>query len=202
MVAMHMNMNAGINAVQRVTSIRRRGRAFSHTVNEWSRQQIGAMHHRIGTSGQDCGWRPIILIMPFVSITRLRVRAWRYLPAFIIQAFRSARQASLAPGNLAVTLLRDANLTFWTRTVWSEEAAMRAFMLAGVHRKVMPRLLEWCDEAAVAHWNQDALEPPAWDEAHQRLQHEGRTSKVNHPSPAHRRFEIPAPSVRNELKFK
>jgi hypothetical protein len=75
-------------------------------------------------------------------------------------------------------------------------------MLAGVHRKVMPRLLEWCDEAAVAHWNQDALEPPAWDEAHQRLQHEGRTSKVNHPSPAHRRFEIPAPSVRNELKFK
>ena len=116
--------------------------------------------------------------MPFVSITRLRVRAWRYLPAFIIQAFRSARQASLAPGNLAVTLLRDANLTFWTRTVWSEEAAMRAFMGEDVHRKVMPRLLEWCDEAAVTHWNQDALESPAWDEAHQRLQHEGHQRSI------------------------
>jgi hypothetical protein len=64
--------------------------------------------------------------MPFISITRLRVRAWRYLPAFIIQAVRSARQACRAPGNLAVTLLRDSNLTFWTRTAWSDEAAMRA----------------------------------------------------------------------------
>jgi hypothetical protein len=140
--------------------------------------------------------------MPFVSITRLRVRAWHYLPAFILQALRSARQASLAPGNKAVTLLRDANLTFWTRTVWSEEAAMRDFMRAGVHRKVMPRLLEWCDEAAVAHWNQDALEPPAWEEAHRRLAHEGRTSRVSHPSPAQSRFEFPAPSARNELRFK
>jgi hypothetical protein len=140
--------------------------------------------------------------MPFVSITRLRVRSWRYLPAFIIQSLRSAWEAKAAPGSISVCVLSDTDLAFWTRTVWGEEAAMRAFMLAGVHRRVMPRLLEWCDEAAVTHWNQDAFEPPSWPECHRRLQEEGRPSKVNHPSQAQLRFEIPAPPTTTELRFK
>jgi len=142
--------------------------------------------------------------MPFVSITRLRVRSWRSLPSFFIQTFRLARQAKVAPGNLAVSILRDAHLAFWTRTVWSEEAAMRSFMLSGAHRGVMPRLLEWCDEAAVAHWTQDAREPPSWPESHRRLEQQGRRSKVNHPSDAQLRFEIPEPRTTSgsELKFK
>jgi hypothetical protein len=138
--------------------------------------------------------------MPFVSITRLRVRSWRYLPAFLVQSARAALQAKRAAGNLAVSVLRDANLAFWTRTVWSEEAAMRSCMLSGAHRHAMPRLLEWCDEAAVVHWNQDEL--PSWPASHRRLQREGRPSKVNHPSDAQRRFEIPAPRWTAELKFK
>jgi len=66
--------------------------------------------------------------MPFVSITRLRVRRWRYVPQFLIQSIRAARQAKRAAGNLAVSVLRDADRTFWTRTVWRDEAAMRSFM--------------------------------------------------------------------------
>jgi hypothetical protein len=50
--------------------------------------------------------------MPFVSITRLRVRRWRYLPQFLIQSIRAARQAKRAPGNIAVSILRDANRRF------------------------------------------------------------------------------------------
>ena len=65
--------------------------------------------------------------MPFISITRLRVRSLRYLPVFLIGAFRSARQAKNAPGNLAVSLLSDASFTFWTRTMWNYEQSMRAF---------------------------------------------------------------------------
>ena len=140
--------------------------------------------------------------MPFVSITRLRVRSWRYLPLFFIQSLRSARQAKVASGSLAVSILRDAHLAFWTRTVWNGEAAMRAFVLAGVHRRAMPRLLQWCDEAAVAHWVQDAGEPPSWSEAHRRLQQDGRPSRVNHPSEAQRRYEIPQPRTSAELKLK
>jgi hypothetical protein len=81
---------------------------------------------------------------------------------------------------------------------------MKFFMLSGVHRKVMPSLLEWRDEASVADWVQDSLKPPSWEEAHRRMQQEGRRSKVNHPSEAHQRFEIPTPIVRptGELRFK
>jgi hypothetical protein len=31
--------------------------------------------------------------MPIVSLTRLRVRSWRYLPGFLLDSVRSARQA-------------------------------------------------------------------------------------------------------------
>jgi heme-degrading monooxygenase HmoA len=140
--------------------------------------------------------------MPFVSITRLRVRSWRFLPAFLVQSLRTARQAKAAPGNLAVSLLRDADLAFWTRTLWTDAAAMRAFMFSGVHRRVMPRLLEWCDEAAVAHWTQETVEPPSWQEAHRRLQQDGRRSKVSHPSVAQQRFEFPAPRTAGEQTIK
>src|SRR5689334_22960575 len=126
--------------------------------------------------------------MPFVSITRLRVRRWRLLPQFLIQSIRIARQAQHAAGSMAVSILRDADRAFWTRTVWRDEAAMRAFMQSGVHRRVMPRLPEWCDEAALVHWVQDTEEAPSWTEARRRLKQEGRRSRVRHPSEAHRRF--------------
>ncbi len=73
---------------------------------------------------------------------------------------------------------------------------MRAFMLAGPHGPSMRKLLEWCDEAALVHWSQPGLEMPGWIEAHQRMQREGRTSKVNHPSEDHRRFVIGPPRTR------
>jgi hypothetical protein len=133
--------------------------------------------------------------MPFVSITRLRVRSWRYLPAFIYFSIRSSRQAKAAEGNLAVSLLRDANHAFWTRTVWTTEQAMKSFMLTGPHRQVMRHLLEWCDEAAVVNWMQDSPAEPDWQEAHRRLQQQGRRSKVNHPSRAQDEFSIATPKL-------
>jgi heme-degrading monooxygenase HmoA len=140
--------------------------------------------------------------MLFVSVTRLRVRALRYLPAFAFNALRAARQAKTAPGNLAVSLLADSNLAFWTRTLWNDQDAMRAFMLSGAHRRMMPRLPDWCDEASVAHWTQDSLETPSWLEVHGRMQTQGRRSKVNHPSEGQQRFEIPVPRTTAELKLK
>jgi Domain of unknown function (DUF3291) len=143
--------------------------------------------------------------MPFVSITRLRVRSWRYLPGFLIQSFRAARQAKLAAGNRAVSVLRDGDHTFGTRTVWRDEAAMRSFMRSGGHLHIMARIPEWCDEAdeaALAHWVQDDNEPPSWPEAYRRLQQEGRRSRVNHPSEAQRRFDIREPRTSTQLAFK
>jgi hypothetical protein len=131
--------------------------------------------------------------MAFVSITRLRVRSWRYLPVFLLHAFRSTRQAKKADGLISLLLLRDANFCFWTSTVWRDEAAMRVFLLSGDHRRAMPHLLDWCDEASIVHWTQEMPDAPSWPEAHRRMQQQGRPSKVRHPSEAHLRFEVPPP---------
>ena len=131
--------------------------------------------------------------MPVVSVTRLRVRSWRFLPAFIFTAVRIARQAKRAQGNLDTRLLRDRRNAFWTCTCWESERAMRAFMLAEPHGPAMRKLLNWCDEAALVHWIQDDATLPSWKEAHGRLQREGRPSKVLYPTKAHIAHEIAAP---------
>ncbi len=142
--------------------------------------------------------------MPYVSVTRLRVRSWLFFPAFFWDAVRSARQARAAEGNLAVKVLRDAHNTWWTSTAWDSEASMRKFMNATPHGPAMRKLLNWCDEASLVRWSQSDAILPAWDEAHRRLQSEGRLSKVNHPSPAHTAFSIAAPVVRSssDIPFK
>ncbi|QGM45156.1 DUF3291 domain-containing protein [Methylocystis heyeri] len=127
--------------------------------------------------------------MPLVSITRLRLRSWGYLPAFIAAAVWSVLQARRARGNLAVGVSREAGNVFWTRSIWTDESAMRSFRDSGAHRAAMPKLLDWCDEASVVHWTQESAQPPTWKEAHLRMQRDGRPSRVKHPSEAHRRFE-------------
>jgi heme-degrading monooxygenase HmoA len=59
---------------------------------------------------------------------------------FAVYAVRSARQAKKAEGNLATRLLREPGNTFWTVTVWTSDAAMKLFMLAGAHRQAMSKL--------------------------------------------------------------
>lgn len=142
--------------------------------------------------------------MPVVSVTRLRVRSWVYLPGFVLMSLRIVRQAKRASGNLAVKLFQDRRNAFWTCTCWESEAEMKAFMLAKPHGPTMRKLLEWCDEAALVHWSQASTELPSWSEAHRRMQREGRTSKVNHPSEAHKSFAIAPPpaNAKGELRFK
>lgn len=142
--------------------------------------------------------------MPFVSITRLRVRSWRFMPMFFVYAIRSSQQAARAEGNLGIKLLRDRRNTFWTATLWTSEAAMKKFMIAGTHGRAMRKLLHWCDEAAVVHWTQESAALPPWLEAHARLRSEGRASKVNHPSAVHLAHDFPEPhlTATSEAAFK
>lgn len=133
--------------------------------------------------------------MPLIAVTRLRVRSFRFVPAFVWHAMRSARQAQRSTGILGIDLVRESKLTFWTVTAWTDEDAMRAFMMAPPHRKAMARLPEWCDEAAVVHWEQKEAKLPDWHEAHRRLAAHGRPSKVYHPSADHSAFRIPPPTV-------
>jgi heme-degrading monooxygenase HmoA len=131
--------------------------------------------------------------MPLISVTRLRVRSFRYLPGFLWDTFQSVRQVQRSPGFLGGRLLVNAGYVFWTMTAWQDETAMNAYRTGGAHRQAMPKLLNWCDEAAVVHWTQESAEIPEWREAQQHIAEKGRLSKVNHPSRVQASQQIPAP---------
>lgn len=131
--------------------------------------------------------------MVFVSITRLRIRSWRFMPPFVIDTLKTLSQTKQAEGFLAGSLLADRKLTFWTMTLWRDQADMKRYMTSGPHLKAMPKLLGWCDEASVVHWNQDHATVPDWHEADRRMRNEGRPSKVREPSASHRDLSFDAP---------
>lgn len=131
--------------------------------------------------------------MYFVSITRLRIRKWRYLCAFFYFTLLALLQSRRAAGNLSTSLTRDAQLVFWTITVWRDEHAMREFRNHGKHLRAMPKLRDWCDEATYAHWQQESADPPSLATAYERLVREGIVSHVNHASRDHATRSFPPP---------
>jgi len=131
--------------------------------------------------------------MVFVSVTRLRIRSWRYLPAFFYYTLLSAWQARRAAGNLGTSIHRDARHVYWTITVWRDEPAMRQFRNHGAHGRAMPKLREWCDEATYAHWEQASANPPDLATAYERLVRDVIVSRVKHPTAEHEAKEFPRP---------
>jgi hypothetical protein len=123
--------------------------------------------------------------MIFVSLTRLRVRSIWFVPLFAMQTLRSLKQVKRATGFQTGKLLADRSWTFWTMTAWDSQESMREYMISGAHKAAMPHLLEWCDEASVAHWSQQESALPSWIDADKRMRESGRVSKVRNPSPQH-----------------
>lgn len=131
--------------------------------------------------------------MIFVSLTRLRIRSFRFVLFFAFYTSRSLKQVKKAPGFQTGALLADRDRTFWTMTAWDTQESMRAYMISGSHKKAMPHLLHWCDEASVAHWTQQETILPTWTEADRRMREYGRPSKVRFPSPQHANLSYRVP---------
>ena len=120
-----------------------------------------------------------------VSVTRFRLRSLRFLPFFILHTNRTIAQTRKAEGFLAGAVRREADLAFWTMTVWRDEHVMRAYGASGAHRKAAPHLAEWGDQASVCHWTQHGSELPEWPAAVRRLREVGRPLRLKHPSLDH-----------------
>ena len=140
----------------------------------------------------------------FVSVTRLRIRSIRFLPAFLLNTQRTGGQIRAAAGFLGGELVVDRKLTFWTMTGWVDERAMLGYRNSGAHKAVMPKLIQWCDEAAAVHWTQEGAALPSWKEAHAKLTVEGFVTKVRHPSANHttRAFAEPRTTIGQKLVVK
>ena len=123
--------------------------------------------------------------MPVLSITRLRLRSWRFFPSFIFYTLRSTRQAEKTAGLLGGWLGSSGASAYWTVTLWRDEAAMKTFRDREAHKAAMPKLLDWCDEAAMARIEQAGHELPDGDRAFRVLAQKGRISKVRNPTAEH-----------------
>jgi hypothetical protein len=122
--------------------------------------------------------------MPFVSVTRLRVRSLFYLIPFLRANEASVKELKASKGLLKGKELIDQKLTFWTITLWEDEGSMKAFRGSASHRTAMQHLPKWCNEASYHHWIQETNELPSWNTIAERVYSEGKLSKVRNPSTA------------------
>lgn len=123
--------------------------------------------------------------MPVLSVTRLRVRALRFMPGFLLYTYQSKRQLSRSPGFLGGALANAPALTFWTTTAWTDDESMKRFRDTDWHKAAMPKLLDWCSEASLARWTQETPDLPDAVAMLNRIRTIGRISKVRHPTPGH-----------------
>lgn len=120
--------------------------------------------------------------MYFISVTRLRVRSFVYLPAFILANEASIKSIKKINGFLAGKELIDKHLTFWTVTVWESDLAMKYFRNNDPHKSAMRKLPDWCDEGAYVHWMQEDNNIPGWNFLYKKLMTEGKLTKIKRPS--------------------
>jgi len=122
--------------------------------------------------------------MPFISVTRLRVKSLFFLFSFIRANEASVKELKSSSGLLMGKELIDKKLTFWTITLWEDEDSMKKFIGSLSHRNAMQHLPKWCNEASYHHWFQEENECPNWTTISNKLYSEGKLSKVRNPSNA------------------
>lgn len=130
--------------------------------------------------------------MPFVSVTRLRVKSILYLIPFMRANEASIKELKQSKGLLKGKELIDKKLTFWTITIWENDASMKLFRGSASHRKAMQQLPKWCNEASYHHWIQEDNEFPSWKTISEKLYAEGNLSKVKNPSKAQATNQFPS----------
>jgi heme-degrading monooxygenase HmoA len=120
--------------------------------------------------------------MPFISVTRLRVKSLFFLFSFMRANEASVKELKSSTGLLMGKELIDKKLTFWTITLWEDEESMKRFRGSLSHRNAMQNLPKWCSEASYHHWVQEENECPNWTTILDKLYSEGKLSKVRNPS--------------------
>jgi quinol monooxygenase YgiN len=96
----------------------------------------------------------------YVSITGLQVRRVWLIPTFWSIAMKSMVQARTAPGNISADA-RTINGVHHTLSVWTDRAAMRAYLTTGPHLDAM-RLFPTIATGKVVGYQTDRI--PDWSE--------------------------------------
>ena len=106
----------------------------------------------------------------YVSITGLQLKGRRHSVRFWWHAIRSMGQARRAEGNIA-TDARFMNGVHHTRTVWTDESAMRRYLTAGAHLKAMKAFGSIATGKTLGFYTESV---PNWDEVQRTWQLHGK----------------------------
>ncbi|CAN5851918.1 hypothetical protein BH24DEI2_BH24DEI2_04400 [soil metagenome] len=139
--------------------------------------------------------------MTYLSVTRFRLRSGNPvgLALFFWHTLRSGRQAERSPGFLGGKMLVAAKQTYWTLTVWQDEAGMKAYRTTGNHRAAlrgMKLLDRFCSEAVTFGRPHTGLELPESDSLLDELNMSGRFFALSRPSAAHRDRALQSAPIR------
>ncbi len=99
----------------------------------------------------------------YVSVTGFRPKGPLSLPAFWWRTLTSLAQARKSPGIVALAA-RVVDGTYYTMTVWSDEANMRRFVTSGAHRRAMKNFRTL---GAGKTYGYTCDHVPDWQSAHQ-----------------------------------
>lgn len=137
-----------------------------------------------------------------VSLTRLRLNSWTHLFKFMKISNASIQQARTDANCLAGATYMGPGLTFWTATVWTDEAAMKAYVRSGSHREAMPWLAKLCSEATTTHYESADVKVPEKAVVLSKMIEAAKFFRVEKPSQAQDAKLVPpkAPWLINNFK--
>lgn len=99
-----------------------------------------------------------------------RVRGYRHVLPFFVDAMRVLMQARRSEGALGITL--EAHLLrmeFRTLSQWRDQASLDAMVRAEPHRSIMTRHRNAMEDSDFRFWRAPASTPPTWEDAMRRL---------------------------------
>jgi heme-degrading monooxygenase HmoA len=106
-----------------------------------------------------------------VMASRFRVRGYRHVLPFLLDAMRVHTQVRKADGALGVSLVaHPLRREFATLSAWRDREALNAMVRAEPHRTIMGRYRSAMADSRFTFWNAPPSELPLdWAEADRRL---------------------------------
>ena len=129
-------------------------------------------------------WSRISTVDPATEVTvmatRLPLRRYRHIPAFLRWTLRIRGQLADAPGLVGYSL--DAHLlhkTFWTLSAWTDQEAMGAFVRTDPHRSAMEAIRPHMDRSSFVSWTVTGADlPVTWSDTRRRVEEKLRTRRT------------------------
>ena len=105
-----------------------------------------------------------------VLATRLPLRSYRAVPAFLRWTMRIRRQLAVSPGLVGYALNAELlSKTFWTVSAWTSADDMARFAAAAPHREAVAAMRPFMGRPSFVRWRCTAGELPiAWAEVRRR----------------------------------